>query len=137
MGPWGEWHGSTNFHDDLEGRQAIVSALLDAAPERNVQIRTPLHKQTLYASYGAPTIFSSGHVANGGFEGSDVGTSWVNFDGGYVIDSTGFNEGSQSVKVADGAAKQTVALTANEGYMIEISGFSKRMGGEFVFMKSI
>lgn len=128
VGPWGEWHGSTNFDEDLEGRQAIVSALLDAVPERNVQIRTPLHKQTLYASVGAPTLVSSGHVADGGFEGSGVGTNWGGYHGGYTIDLTDFNEGSQSVKVTDGAAMQWVALTVNEGFIIEITGFSKRMG---------
>ena len=92
-----------NLHNDLKGRQAIASALLDAAPERNVQICTPLHKQTIYASYGAPTIFSLGHVANGGFEGSEVRTSWESYDGGYIIDSTGSNDRLQSLKVTDGA----------------------------------
>lgn len=129
VGPWGEWHGSTNFGDDLEGRQAIVNALLEAVPERNVQIRTPLHKQTLYASDSEPTIFSEGHVANGDFEGSNLGSSWGSYMSGYEIDTADSNNGLQSVKVTNGAAKQWVSLNnVEEGYVIEISGFSKLVG---------
>mmetsp|Transcript_12656 Transcript_12656/g.27308 ORF Transcript_12656/g.27308 Transcript_12656/m.27308 type:complete len:216 (-) Transcript_12656:555-1202(-) len=130
VGPWGEWHGSANFADDLEGRRAIVGALLDAVPERTVQIRTPSHKRALYASAGGPTLFSSGHVNNGGFEeGSGrEATGWGGYMDGYAIDLDDSREGSRSVKVTNGAAKRSVAVNAGEGFQIEISGWSKRVG---------
>jgi hypothetical protein len=128
VGPWGEWHGSTNFSDDLDSRRDIIEALLDAVPQRNVQIRTPLHKQSLYGN-----LISSGHVTNGDFEGSDLGSSWANYGtNGYVVDSTSdYNGGgTQSVKVTNGGAKQVVSFSSGltEGKLIEISGYSKRVG---------
>jgi len=139
VGPWGEWHGSTNFADDVEGRRSIVNALLDAVPERTVAIRTPLHKQTLYASVGDdPALFSSGHVSNGGFDDDDdEARGWGGYIDGYVVESTDFEGGSQSAKVTNGAARQRVTLTAGEGQIIEISGFSKRVGGEYIMVHHV
>jgi len=95
-----------------------------------VAIRTPLHKQTLYASVGDdPALFSSGHVSNGGFDDDDdEARGWGGYIDGYVVESTDFEGGSQSAKVTNGAARQRVTLTAGEGQIIEISGFSKRVG---------
>lgn len=131
VGPWGEWHSSTNFDNDLEGRQEIVSKLLDAVPHRNVQIRTPAHKQSLYSTNAPPVVASSGHVSNGDFEGPNVGSAWENYMDGYVIDTSDYNGGSQSIKVTNGGARQLIGLDkVEEGYMIEVSGYSKRVGGE-------
>jgi Domain of unknown function (DUF4832)/Domain of unknown function (DUF4874) len=42
IGAWGEWHTSTNGLDNLEDKQEILFALLDALPEdRIVQVRYP------------------------------------------------------------------------------------------------
>ena len=128
VGPWGEWHGSTNFSDDLDGRKEIVSALLDAVPDRNVQIRTPLHKQSLYGSTTPPTLIGWGYVTNGEFEW-DVSSSWSPYMDGYAVDTSDFHGGIQSVKVTNGAAKQFIDLpNVVEGNLIEITGWSKRVG---------
>jgi len=128
VGPWGEWHSSTNFGDDLEGRRDVVGGLLDAVPERIVQIRTPLHKRKLYAVDAGNVVHSDGHVAHGDFEGSGVGSSWGAYMDGYLVETSDFNSGSQSVKVTNGAARQWVSLNEGEGYVIELSGWSKRVG---------
>lgn len=134
VGPWGEWHGSTHFSNDLEGRQEIVEALLNAVPNRNVQIRTPLHKQTLYVDSADPTLLSSGHVLNGDFEGSTVGSNWGGYMDGYTIDTSDVNGGMQSIKVVNGGARQWVTVNVNEGNVVEISGYSKRVGGTSVLL---
>jgi Domain of unknown function (DUF4832)/Domain of unknown function (DUF4874) len=42
IGAWGEWHTSTNGLDNLEDKQEILFALLDALPNnRTVQVRYP------------------------------------------------------------------------------------------------
>ncbi len=42
IGAWGEWHTSTNGLDNLEDKQEILFALLDALPEtRMIQVRYP------------------------------------------------------------------------------------------------
>ena len=94
-----------------------------------MQIRTPLHKQILYASNTPPTLIGWGYVTNGGFEGSGVGSSWSTYMNGYTVDTSDFNGGSQSVKVTNGAAKQWIDLPdVVEGNLIEITAYSKRVG---------
>lgn len=128
VGPWGEWHGSTNFADDLEARQEIVAALLDAVPDRNVAIRTPKHKQALYTSASTDAVLhSSGHVSNGDFEGSDVQSVWSPYMQGFEIETSDFHGGSQSIKVDSGGARQWVNVLAGSGMRVEISGYSKRL----------
>lgn len=129
IGPWGEWHGSTNFNYDADGRKEVVRALMGAVPDRNVQIRTPQHKKNLYTD--CDILHSSGHVSNGGFEGT-VGSPWGSYSSGYTVSTTDFNGGTQSVKVTNGAASQVITLTASEGYRVEISGFSKRVGESII-----
>ena len=127
VGPWGEWHGSTNFADDLEARQQIVSALLDAVPERNVGIRTPKHKQALYTSASTDAVLhSSGHVSHGDFE-SDVQSVWSPYMQGFEIELSDFHSGSRSIRVDSGGARQWVDVMAGAGMRIEISGYSKRV----------
>ena len=130
IGTWGEWHGSTNFNYDANGRREVLGALLDAVPYRNVQIRTPQHKKTLYTN--CDILYSSGHVSNGGFE-QTTQFGWSSFIDGFSI-STDVYSGSQSVKVTNGAAYQSVTLTASAGYVVKISGFSKRVNGEFIYL---
>ena len=49
IGPWGEWHGSTNGLDADGPRGEILSALLAAVPpSRSVQVRTPMFKRRLF-----------------------------------------------------------------------------------------
>jgi hypothetical protein len=131
IGPWGEWHGSTNFNYDANGRKEVIGALLDAVPNRIVQIRTPQHKKTLYTN--CSILHSSGHVSNGGFEDTTP-FGWASYMNGFSVSTTPADvySGNQSVKVMNGAASQLVTLTASAGYVIKISGFSKRVNGEFI-----
>lgn len=138
VGPWGEWHGSTNFDDDLEGRRAIVDALLGAVPDRSVQVRTPRHKRTLYASAIERALASDGHVRDGGFE--EAGDGWEGYvpagtspgTHGYAVDSDAYG-GSHSARVVNGWARQWMPLNVTGGNEIVISGWSRRVNGEFSF----
>lgn len=48
---------------------------------------------------------------------------------GYAVDTSDVHGGSQSVKVTNGAAKQFIDLpNIAEGNLIEITGWSKRVG---------
>ena len=60
VGPWGEFHTSTHFADDKQGREDIIKALLDAVPERDVQVRYPrLKKDEL--TLGTDYLSRTGH----------------------------------------------------------------------------
>ena len=49
IGAWGEWHTSVNGLDrDTPAKSAILLALLEALPDRCVQIRTPTHKADIF-----------------------------------------------------------------------------------------
>lgn len=49
IGAWGEWHSSTNGIDDIEDKETVLHALLDAVPEeRTVQVRYPADLMSLY-----------------------------------------------------------------------------------------
>lgn len=48
VGSWGEWYYTENYTDN-ESRRALVDALLSAVPEnRQIELRTPAFKMTLY-----------------------------------------------------------------------------------------
>ncbi len=51
IGAWAEWHTSVNDLDqNTAAKSAILLALLDAVPDRCVQIRTPTHKADIFGS---------------------------------------------------------------------------------------
>lgn len=50
IGAWGEWHGSTNNLTTTANMRTILYALIDAMPERSVQIRYPQAKQHIFNS---------------------------------------------------------------------------------------
>jgi len=51
IGAWAEWHTSANGHDrNTAAKSAILRALLDAVPDRFVQIRTPTHKSDIFGN---------------------------------------------------------------------------------------
>ena len=51
IGAWAEWHTSVNGLDqNTTAKSAILLALLDAVPDRFVQIRTPTHKADIFGS---------------------------------------------------------------------------------------
>jgi len=51
IGAWAEWHTSANGLDqNTAAKSAILLALLDAVPDRFVQIRTPTHKADIFGS---------------------------------------------------------------------------------------
>lgn len=88
IGAWAEWHSSVNGLDqNTAAKSAILLALLDAVPDRCVQIRTPTHKADIFGNNFPMTdsaAFSSNRYArvghlNDAFLGSDddLGTySW-------------------------------------------------------------
>ncbi|MBP5334038.1 MAG: DUF4832 domain-containing protein [Bacteroidales bacterium] len=55
IGSWGEWYYTDNFKDDAD-RKAVVDALLDAIPDRQIALRTPAYKMKLYGYSIADTI---------------------------------------------------------------------------------
>lgn len=60
IGPWGEWHSSSNFGatPSLAGRKAVLFALLDALPDdRMVVIRRPMFIRDIFA--GGNTLTSA------------------------------------------------------------------------------
>jgi hypothetical protein len=70
IGAWAEWHTSANGLDqNTAAKSAIVLALLDAVPDRYVQIRTPKHKADIFDSSFPMTdsaAFSSNRFARVG-----------------------------------------------------------------------
>ena len=70
IGAWAEWHTSVNGLDqNTAAKSAILLALLDAVPDRFVQIRTPTHKADIFGSSFPMTdsaAFSSNRCARVG-----------------------------------------------------------------------
>lgn len=128
IGPWGEWHSSNNFPTPAEdGGRDIVAGLLDAVPDRIVQIRTPKLKRDIY--YGP----SCTCLQLGGFEGTvgQVTSTWTMYMGGYelVTDTWRSGDSGSSVRVTNGAAKQIVTnVNAPGGSIVTVSGYSKADG---------
>jgi hypothetical protein len=80
IGAWAEWHSSANGLDEnTAAKSAILLALLDAVPDRYVQIRTPKHKADIFGTsfpMNESAAFSSNRYArvghlNDAFLGSD------------------------------------------------------------------
>lgn len=71
IGPWGEWHSSTNGLDTPDNEKKILFALLDALPASiMVQVRTPYAKQQIFQTaapvtndiaYSAEKVARVGH----------------------------------------------------------------------------
>ena len=56
IGSWGEWYYTENYNDNAS-RKAIVDALLDAVPaDRQIELRTPAFKMTLYGYSVSDTL---------------------------------------------------------------------------------
>ena len=56
IGSWGEWYYTENYNDNAS-RKARVDALLDAVPDnRQIELRTPAFKMSLYGYALADTI---------------------------------------------------------------------------------
>jgi len=75
----------------------------------------------------SPVSLFLGLVKNGGFEGSPE-TNWFNFQGGYIVEQTFKNSGTQSIKIMDGGAKQVITLNAEAGSQVTLRGYSKAVG---------
>lgn len=84
IGAWGEWHGSTNNLTTTANMRTILYALIDAMPERSVQIRYPQAKQQIFNSTAPLTVeeaFSGSYKSRAGHlndcflaSSTDVGT---------------------------------------------------------------
>jgi len=85
VGPWGEWHGSSNGLDKDPGSlKQILEAILDAVPDKIVQVRTPKHKIEIFetrVALNATTAYSGENIARTGHHNDcflasddDVGT---------------------------------------------------------------
>ena len=56
IGSWGEWYYTDNFKDNAS-RKALVEALLEAVPaDRQIELRTPGYKMSLYGYKLADTL---------------------------------------------------------------------------------
>ena len=56
VGSWGEWYYTENFNDNAS-RKSVVDAMLDAVPDnRQIELRTPAFKMTLYGYSLADTL---------------------------------------------------------------------------------
>lgn len=71
-------------------------------------------------------------MTNGSFEGSDLSSDWSpSSDGGYDISTATSRDGTQSIKVTNGGATQTVTLPAGSGASgstITFGGYSRAVG---------
>jgi hypothetical protein len=83
IGAWGEWHTSTNGLDNVQDKQEILSALLDALPtSRMVQVRYPSDIIEMFPEVlSTEQAFDETHHARVGFHNdcflssdTDVGT---------------------------------------------------------------
>jgi len=60
IGPWGEWHSSTNGLETPENMTKVLNKMLSVIPkEIMVQVRTPRYKQTIFGT-NAPVDQSTG-----------------------------------------------------------------------------
>ncbi len=65
IGPWGEWHSSTNGLETPENMRAVLNKMLDVIPkEIMVQVRTPRYKQVIFGT-NAPVDASTGFSGSG------------------------------------------------------------------------
>ena len=134
IGPWGEGHASTHFRTCSAAEVSkgqIVAALVDAVPDRQIQIRNPSLKQVLSYQFEEPdmTSITENIISNGGFEDNDdgwgvgVGSS----DGIEVINTDAIT--GNSIKInAGNSAQQSISLSQEQGAqqnIIKISGHSK------------
>ncbi len=65
IGAWGEWHGSTNNLTTVTNMRTILYALIDAIPERSVQIRYPQAKTQIF---GDNIPVSAAEAFNGSYK---------------------------------------------------------------------
>ncbi len=105
IGAWGEWHSSSNnlLNNNLEDAKEILETLIDALPSnRYVQIRSPIHKLTMYQeTLDKSKAFSLDYVARIGHHNdcfladeTDMGTYYpedkIDFYKNYVAKETLF-----------------------------------------------
>lgn len=84
IGAWGEWHASTNNLTTVANMRTILYALIDALPERSVQIRYPQAKQQIFGNtvpVSAEEAFNGSYKSRSGHNNdcfvasaTDVGT---------------------------------------------------------------
>lgn len=55
IGAWGEWHSSTNNLTTIANSRSILYAMIDAIPERSVQVRYPKAKWDIFGNARATT----------------------------------------------------------------------------------
>lgn len=55
IGAWGEWHSSTNNLTTISNSRSILFAMIDAVPERSVQVRYPKAKWDIFGNARAVT----------------------------------------------------------------------------------
>jgi hypothetical protein len=97
IGAWGEWHTSTNGLDNITDKSDILNAILEAIPNRYVQVRYPAN---IIEMYPDPMDAVEAHVAhhNDCFLSSetDVGTyerdgiNTIERDQAYLVELTRF-----------------------------------------------
>ena len=124
IGPWGEWHSSTHFKCSAANvdRREILTALLAAVPERDVQIRYPRGKLDLFYPDAESDMelisISDNLLLNPDFENGLSTWTILEFEGsitGVVLETEDSKSGN-SVKVSPNfSVRQIPALTEEQG----------------------
>jgi hypothetical protein len=85
IGAWGEWHTSTNGLDNLTDKRDILNAIVDAIPNRYVQVRYPAN---IIEMYPDPMEAVKARVAhhNDCFLSSDTDVGTYERDGANTIE---------------------------------------------------
>lgn len=126
VGPWGEFHSSTNFPNKMDDNaDQIIEAALDAVPKRSVQLRHPGLKKGLHEDFQQGLQIGT-CLPQGDFESGGSGMA--------PLQETGeFHNGSKSVKVLGSAGNAGAKTSPNidlssvttENWVIDFSGWSK------------
>ncbi|MEO5887795.1 MAG: DUF4832 domain-containing protein, partial [Anaerolineales bacterium] len=85
IGAWGEWHTSTNGLDNLTDKRDILNALIEAIPNRYVQVRYPANIIEMYSN---PAAAAEARVAhhNDCFLSSETDVGTYERDGTVTIE---------------------------------------------------
>ncbi|MBC70834.1 MAG: hypothetical protein CMH47_00835 [Muricauda sp.] len=71
IGAWGEWYYSSNGLANTEGREALLTKMLEVFPENiKIQVRTPLYKQAIFGystAMGSDIGYGTSDLARVGF----------------------------------------------------------------------
>ncbi|MBK8617608.1 MAG: DUF4832 domain-containing protein [Anaerolineales bacterium] len=131
IGAWGEWHTSTNGLDNITDKRDILNALVDAIPNRYVQVRYPANIIEMYPN---PADAASARVAhhNDCFLSSNTdvgtyerdGTITIERDQAYLAELTRFTPMSGE-SCAPNPPRSECAVALQEMEMLHFSAINE------------